>query len=87
MAVKYTNKAELEALTNALDSYGLQGYKIKEFKLRIRNPNYLLVDDEGVSLTGYWTFEQLNHFIMGYGKAFNKFNPAKKRKRISSKLD
>ena len=64
-------KTEFEALNNALNSFELWGYKIH---INRDSKKYVLVDDKGMSLTGEWDYVRLNHFIMGYGKAFKKFN-------------
>ncbi len=65
------SELELQALNNALDSFGLNGYKV--YSLPGRKITFLLRDSEGNSITGYWDYVRLNHFIMGYGKAFKKF--------------
>ena len=59
---------ELQALKNALTSFNLTGYEVLQTPLNKRH-TYILRDDKGTSLTGYWTYDQLNHFILGYGKA------------------
>jgi hypothetical protein len=56
------------ALENALNSYNLKGFKI----VSLRKNKYTLLDDKGNSITGYWSYDNLNHFIMGYGKAKDK---------------
>lgn len=71
--MKKNYEAELEALNNALYSLNLTGYKI--FQSHTRKYQFCLIDDKGNYLTGCWNYEQLNHFIVGYGKAFNKLNP------------
>lgn len=68
--MKKNYETELEALNNALDSLNLMGYKI--FQSHSRKYQFCLIDDKGNYLTGFWNYVNLNHFIMGYGKAFNK---------------
>lgn len=68
--MKNNYENQLQALNNALDSFNLTGYKI--FQSHTRKYQFYLTDDKGNYLTGVWNYEQLNHFIMGYGKAFNK---------------
>lgn len=63
-------KNELEALNNALKSFNLKGYDV--FGSHTRKYQYCLLDDKATYLTGFWNYEQLNHFIMGYGKASKK---------------
>lgn len=58
---------EKQALQNALNSLKLNGYKVTQNQ--IREGQYCLIDDNGNSLTGFWNFEKINHFILGYGKA------------------
>lgn len=62
---------EMHNFQNALNSFGLKGYKV--YNEPGRKPRYFLRDNEGISITGYLDYTQLNHFILGYGKAFNKF--------------
>ncbi len=66
------NANQLQALKNAILHYGLDGYQVHERfddDRRRTMAKYLLADDKGTSLTGEWTYDQLNHFISGYGKA------------------
>jgi len=65
---------ELQALENAVNNLNLQGHKV--FPAQGYKAKYFLRDNEGNTLTGSWDYTRLNHFIMGYGKAFNKFNPS-----------
>lgn len=69
--MKQNIENELQALTNALISFGLANYEILDSELG-RN-KYCLRDSNHKCLTGWWNYDQLNHFIMGYGKAYNKF--------------
>lgn len=62
---------ELQALNNAVNSLNLTGFTVHVDQTK--KGKYLLIDNEGTSLTGYWDYKALNHFIMGYGKAYNKF--------------
>lgn len=73
---------EIKALKNALDSLNLTGFTIHEAGQRLKG-KYFLRDKEGNSLTGYWDYVRLNHFIMGYGKAFNKFVPDYRYTKLS----
>jgi Tfp pilus assembly protein PilO len=69
-------QTEIQSLQNAINHYGLNGYKIHEcFQLdkRIKKSMYFLTDADNVSLTGKLDYTQLNHFISGYGQAFKKF--------------
>jgi len=66
--------SELEALNNALNSYNLNGYQIHKYwadDKRKTKQMYFLTDDKGTSLTGHWYYTEIQHFIMGYGKAIN----------------
>jgi hypothetical protein len=68
------NPAEIEALNNALISLGLTDYEI--LKDEMTGNRYCLrqLKNGGMKcLTGWWNYEQLNHYIMGYGKAFHTF--------------
>lgn len=70
---------ELEALTNALNFHNLTGYKIHEWRTqdkRNKVKKYFVTDDKGVSITGGWDYISVNHFILGYGQAYNKTNAA-----------
>lgn len=82
---------ELEALNNCLNHYNLTGYKIHKYyqqDKRIKTNLYFLTDTKGTSLTGHWDYSQLNHFIMGYGKAYKNYEPmlAETVKEISDNL-
>lgn len=61
----------LQSLKNALVSFNLKGYEVLESPIKDRE-TYILRDKNGTSLTGYWSYKELNHFIMGYGKAFKE---------------
>lgn len=67
--------AQLEALNNSLTHFNLTGYKIYKYyqqnKRKIKSL-YFLTDPKGTSLTGHWDYSQLNHFIVGYGRAVNE---------------
>lgn len=66
------HKDEQEALQNAVDHHNLTGYKVHrhfENDNRKTTGKYYLVNDKGTSLTGECTYDPLNHFIRGYGKA------------------
>ncbi len=63
-------QSEIQSLENALKSFGLSEYKV--YADQARKGKYFLKDDKGNSITGYWDYVRLNHFIMGYGKAWNK---------------
>lgn len=77
---------ELQALKNALESLNLKGYEVWPNHNGFRSKTtFLLRDDEGNSLTGSWTYSNLNHFIMGYGKAFNKKNKPAAPTTVDSK--
>lgn len=43
------------------DGFYAPFYKIKGL--------YFLTDQKGISLTGHWGYSEINHFILGYGKA------------------
>lgn len=62
---------ELQALQNALHSFNLTGYDVHEWKQRNNKIKglYFLTDQKGISLTGHWGYSEINHFILGYGKA------------------
>lgn len=67
---------ELQALNNAINYHNLAGYTVHqrfETDKRKKVGKYFIMDDKGTSITGTWDYDQLNHFILGYGKAFNKF--------------
>lgn len=67
---------ELQALKNCLNHHNLGGYTVHEWQQQDKRKTkgkYFLVDDKGNSLTGHWDYLLINHFIAGYGKAFNKF--------------
>ena len=66
---------ELQALKNALTSFNLKGYEVWPNHNGFRSKTtFLLRDEEGNSITGSWNYDRLNHFILGYGKAFEKAN-------------
>lgn len=66
---------ELQSLKNALVGLNLNGYGVNVNHNGFRKKaTYFLRDDKGTSITGSWSYEQLNHFILGYGKASNKLN-------------
>ena len=74
------NNEELTALTNSLNFYKLEGYKIHEYyqqDKRIKNKLYFLTDEKGKSLTGYWRYIEINHFIHGYGEALKTYDKLK----------
>lgn len=66
---------ELQALRNAIDSLNLKGYTVHETFLGNGKSTgkYYLRNDEGISITGTWGYTELNHFILGYGKAMKAF--------------
>ena len=61
---------ELEALRNALKSFNLKGYEIYQ-DANQKKVTYCFVRIDKENLTGWWDYTRINHFIMGYGKAFN----------------
>lgn len=66
------NARQLQSLKNAVRSLKLDGYEVHqkfEHDCRRTIGKYFLTDDNGNSLTGTWTYDKLNYFIMGYGKA------------------
>ncbi len=66
---------ELQALNNALQHLKMEGYNVRVNHNGFRGKaTFLLLDAEGTSLTGSWSYDRLNHFIMGYGKAIAKTN-------------
>lgn len=68
-------EGELQALRNSIEYHNLKGYTVHQnFTTDKRKSvgKYFLMDDKGTSLTGTWDYMKVNHFIMGYGKAFNK---------------
>src|SRR5690242_7000264 len=86
------NNEELTALTNSLNYYNLEGYKIHEYfqqDKRIKIKLYFLTDEKGKSLTGHWRYIELNHFIHGLGTAkkifCNSINEYDKLKEQASK--
>lgn len=70
---------EISALQNALNSLKLKDYRVIESKQK--KATYILVNDKGISITGNWNYEKINHFIMGYGKA----KESTKTKKLYSK--
>jgi len=73
-----TWQMEYEALFNALRSNKLDGYEIRvqDNNDARKKTTFYLIDDTKLSITGCWSYEKLNHFIMGYGKAMKKINAA-----------
>ena len=68
---------ELQALKNIVSNLQLNGIDVYvNHNGGRKNPTYFLRDETGNTITGSWDYTRLNHFIMGYGKAFNKFNPS-----------
>ena len=65
---------ELQALRNALNSLELIGYNVYWYDEPRRKNKYFLVDDKGTSITGSWEYDKINHFILGYGKAIEKYS-------------
>lgn len=66
---------QIEALNNSLNYHNLTGFKIHEYwqqDKRVKKKLYFLTDGKGNSLTGHWESSEINHFILGYGKAINK---------------
>lgn len=75
---KKKRKAELDALTNAVNNLNLENHKVLiDYSQRLLR-RYFLVNDLGISLTGCWDYEKINHFIMGYAKAYARFNNSNK---------
>lgn len=66
--MKQNTISEFEALNNAINSLNLKDYQVLCDNNK-KNPRYCFRTPEGKCLTGWWDYEQLNHFIMGYGKA------------------
>lgn len=60
----------LQSLKNGLNHFKLTGYEVHQFQDKNK---YTLNDNTGTSLTGWWDYDKLNHFILGYGKAVNKY--------------
>lgn len=66
---------ELQALKNALISLNLKGYEVWVNHNGFRGKKtFLLRDDTGTALTGSCSYDRLNHFIMGYGKALKSLS-------------
>jgi len=64
---------ELQALKNIVANLNLKGCEVFVNHNGFRcNPTYFLRDETGNTITGSWTYSNLNHFIMGYGKALSK---------------
>jgi len=74
--VKWEN--ELQALKNALISLKLDGFEVwvNHNGFRTKTKTFCLRDNTGTSITGSWTYDRLNHFIMGYGKALQTAAPS-----------
>lgn len=68
------HSGELQALRNAIESLNLVGYEVHQYGNRAK---YFLTDNNKTSLTGEWDYIRLNHFIMGYGNAFNNHQSLK----------
>ena len=67
-------EAELKSLKTAVESLNLKGYDVWVNHNGFRGKKtFFLKDEEGMSITGSWNYRDLNHFILGYGKAYNKF--------------
>ena len=68
--VKWEN--ELQALNNIVTNLNLTGCTVHvNHNGGRKKETYFLRDSEGGTLTGSWTYDRLNHFIMGYGKAIS----------------
>lgn len=82
---------ELQALENAVNNLNLKGHKV--YPAQGYKAKYFLRDNEGNTITGSWDYTRLNHFIMGYGKAFNKFTaehpeqPAKEQSPLEEYIE
>jgi hypothetical protein len=64
---------EMQSLNNLLISFKLKGYKIlRNYNYKTRK--YFVFDSNGDSITGSWGYNEINHFLLGYGKAFTKNN-------------
>lgn len=70
---KQKRKTEFIALENAIISLNLEGHKVFIDYSQNLLSRFYFVDDLGNSLTGSWSYEKINHFIMGYGKAYARF--------------
>lgn len=76
---RYTNEkkqaeanSEMEALNNALNSFKMEGFTV--YHQPMRTNTYFLRDPDGNSITGYWDYTKLNHFIMGFGAAKKRYS-------------
>lgn len=66
-------ESELQSLKTAVVSLNLEGYEVRPNHNGFRNKTtYFLSDEKGTSITGSWNYTELNHFILGYGKACKK---------------
>jgi len=75
--IKKSNwEGELKSLQTAVISLNLKGYEVCPNHNGFRGKTtFFLRDNTGISITGSWNYTELNHFILGYGKAYNKFVP------------
>jgi len=74
------SESEMGAMQNALNYYYLNGYKVSRDYSKLRRLQYFLHDNEGTSLAGSLNYTEMNNFIRGYGKAYQKFGYAINRK-------
>jgi len=66
-------ESELQCLKNIINNLDLKGVEVfVNHNGGRKNPTYFLRDETGNTITGSWSYVNLNHFIMGYGKGINK---------------
>ena len=66
-------ESELQSLKNAVINLKLTGYDVWVNHNGFRGKKtFSLRDDTGTPITGSLDYNNLNHFILGYGKAYNK---------------
>ena len=64
---------ELQSLKNIVRNLNLKGCEVfVNHNGGRKKQTYFLRDATGNTITGSWDYTQLNHFIMGYGKANNE---------------
>jgi hypothetical protein len=66
---------KLQALQNAVTSLKLTGFEVLS-AAPIQKGKYCLRDSNQKCLTGWWDYNSLNHFILGYGKAWERIRRA-----------
>ena len=81
---------ELQALQNAVDYFGLDGFTVNqkayEDKRRTTKMYFLHNDKTGETISPVLDYKNLNHFIHGYGKAL-KLTPAASPVPDQNKMD